>query len=533
MDLTKSRFLDVEVNDVYKVCRGDNQVWPIFPDWTPVAGWPTQAQIDALPVGDIRQGHVMAVCEIYISPTKTLFFIAVSLLYNNSNRGKIKIFTFNTETNVIKEQSFSNPDLQVGYAANFYYGKSMAWDKESLSLIVGAPRTLDFKVSGGSGLIRILEAKNSDFVNDNFTFGLKGFHYNYTGTFSTTTNTTNGWIAAENWNSGAGMPTFGWSVALSGNGQSAYVSAPFQHTIIKRDLNYNTEIWEIISVGPGLTNGPDQFYYSMVENGTWTNVFPSWLGVEIFCYDKDPYLGEEYLVARTAKNNGTTFFHNAVAVFQIRQTGKDLEASRIRTLAFPDSVNNSRNATFNWDETSGNVRKTIAGGDNVIVVGTPENGTVYCFRHDTYNSPQDIRDSSPWKTLTFDSCGLAATTTVNTYRKFGSTVAASLKPSLYSIGTFRTTIIVSQVNDFDTGNRGSYSAFKNFGSQSNIPDDLHPYSQDIFERGGLQDFAGYCTFVSSDGTYVISTTPEKTISYSGSTSKQSGQIRIWKKNPRT
>ena len=159
MDLTKTRFIKRGNLDVFKVCKGETKAWPTFDDWDTIVSWPNQTELDNLALSDERQGHVMAVQE-WTNGVISIFFIVVTLIYRDNNKGKIKIYSFNTETNVFREQSFTDQFLSVGYAAGDYYGKSIAWDKENAGVfIVGAPRTADYKAETGDGLIRIFEFK--------------------------------------------------------------------------------------------------------------------------------------------------------------------------------------------------------------------------------------------------------------------------------------------------------------------------------------------------------------------------------------
>lgn len=562
MDLRKIRYLkgEPEVSGVY---LGSNQVWPTFYNWENIGLWPSQSQLTNLPLTETGQGYVMSVYEKVINPTKTLFFIATSLVYDNNNRGKIKIFTFNTQTNLFKEQLFTNSSLQVGYATGDYYGRSMAWDKNSLSLIVGAPRTLNYNSTAqGDGLIRILEVKEEDYSLEVFKFGLKGEHYNWNGFDPGAINNNSGWIAGRKWSAnGQVAPTFGWSVALSSDGVSAFASAPAANAngagvgegvVYKRDFNTGTKTWQQAGTDNGYGSTPWKFTYSYPfasANWKWMPVSPTWFGMEILCYRKDGSREEEFLVARTAKNRPNQSNEiNGVAIFKIRSNFKtnkppytdtwttpvdqQLEYSRMRVISFPQLGNETYAQSFNWDDSPSNLRKTLAAGDNIVVVSTT--GAAYCFRQDIDLTVDKRKDYSPWKTITFDSCGLATTGTQNNYRKFGSTVNASQRLTT-NFNQGPATLIVSQENDFDTQNRGSYTAFKYFGENNSSPSDLFPYSQDVMETGSSQDYAGYCTFVSSAGDYIISTSPGAFVDVVGTSpviKRQSGTIKVWKRIPR-
>jgi len=490
-----------------KIALGSQQVWPLGSGitWEPYVGFTVP--------DDTQNGITMAVKEVKFSESRTDFLIAIGNPYNNSNRGKIKIFIWSSATpnTAPTEINYSSANLKVGSANNDYYGRSMAWSETGLYLIVGAPKTDNFRFGNGDGKVRIFYL-SGNILNKSYTLNLYADHYNVG---SWTVNNVDGWINGMNWNNGTIIGSFGWAVALNYDGNRAYVSAPAHFSglgiVLKRDYLINPyngrEEWGILTTQ---NYGPNEFYYKKSTGGnSWVFVSPCYFGVEMFFYTKDNFTLDNFLVVRTANNTTDTtpyrFYLNAIVTYKVRGLNTtNADNSVYRIIAQQDPENSFRHLSLNFDDDNLSIKRTtMAAGDNFLVLGSTLLNNVRCFDFDPQrpinpNIASETIEYFPWKTLNG----------AETWHKFGSTVSA--RKSEYT--DLEPVFAVSQVDYFNTQNRGAISAYK--GNDATNPTDVSPYSTSIFndgtiyfEYGASQERVGYCSFVSSDARWVIYTTP--------------------------
>ena len=516
-------------NFVAKAYAGTQKIWPKWLSFEGDYWWPVDNSSEFPSITETKHGYVMSVVEFPYGTNnnKIGFLIAVGLPFHNSNTGRIKIFSYQTDTKVFKQHSFLNAALADGGGTNYYYGKSMSWAEGSFSLIVGAPCRQNLKGSSTTGgairIFRMDTSENNPLDSFNFKFALLGEHYNY-GT--TTVNNTSGWITGVNWY-GSHIQTFGWSVALDFYAECAYVSAPDvggDNTgvgwVLKRDYNSYLNKWEEIYTRD---LGPNQFYFCL-ESTSGVLDFPvdaaSWFGAEILCYKTSVFDGGQFLIVKTANNSTVSpvFEHNSVFVFKTRRENNRNNPVPWRIIA-DKNPSTGKHTSFGWSDTSGNFRQTIAAGDRVVVIGSPSANKVYIFDSEPGVSPTILTSFNPKLIITPQSAGFTHYIT-----GFGSTVSCSRS----SFVTEPSRVVISHINWVNTANIGGFTAYIDLGSDK----EWYPHSQTVLEEDyGIQEFSAYCTFISSKGDYIISTVPQNDITLVSTTTTTKidiGSIKILK-----